>query len=181
MSIENCGAKIDESQNLCQICKKSFKQIGNLKRHIINIHEKNSGYPCPYCDKIYFDSKEKLISHKNSEHLLHQCELCEKSFKFSHALTRHIRQIHKGGEGVKKYTCDFCGWLFYEKTKVLIKSIYFHVIFSEAYFLSQFHDIWPHQLCKKLVKETIFNIWRNEKYFSVLLIYQLFGYNFGKI
>ena len=36
-------------------------------------------------------------------------------------------------------------------------------------------------LCKKLVKETIFNIWRNEKYFSVLLIYQLFGYNFGKI
>ena len=30
--------------------------------------------------------------------------------------------------------------------------------------------IWPHQLCKKLVKETIFNIWKNEKYFSVLLI-----------
>ena len=28
-------------------------------------------------------------------------------------------------------------------------------------------------LCKKLVKETIFNVWRNEKYFSVLLIYQL--------
>ena len=40
---------------------------------------------------------------------------------------------------------------------------------------------WPHQLCKKFVKETIFNIWRNEKYFSVLLIYQLFGYNLGKI
>ena len=40
--------------------------------------------------------------------------------------------------------------------------------------------IWPHQLCKKFVKETIFNIWRNEKYFSVLLIYHLFGYNLGK-
>ena len=40
--------------------------------------------------------------------------------------------------------------------------------------------IWPHQLCKKLVKETIFNIWRNEKYFSVLLTYQLLGYNFAK-
>ena len=38
-----------------------------------------------------------------------------------------------------------------------------------------------HQLCKKLVKETIFNIWRHEKYFLVLLIYQLFGYYFGKI
>ena len=25
----------------------------------------------------------------------------------------------------------------------------------------------PHELCKKFVKETIFNIWRNEKYFSV--------------
>ena len=117
LSIENCALQNDESQNLCQICKKSFKQIGNLKRHIKNIHEKNSGYACPYCEKIY-DSKEELISHKNSEHLLHQCGLCEKSFKFSHALTRHIRQIHKGGEGVRKYTCGFCGWLFYEKTKV---------------------------------------------------------------
>ena len=41
--------------------------------------------------------------------------------------------------------------------------------------------IWPHQLYKKFVKETIFNIWRNDKYFSVLLIYQLFGYSLGKI
>ena len=32
-----------------------------------------------------------------------------------------------------------------------------------------------------MVKETIFNICINEKYFSLLLIYQLFGYNFGKI
>ena len=38
-----------------------------------------------------------------------------------------------------------------------------------------------HQLCKKFVKETIFNIWRNKKYFLVLLIYQLFGYYLGKI
>ena len=35
--------------------------------------------------------------------------------------------------------------------------------------------IWPHQLCKKFVKEAIFNIWRNEEYFLVLLINQLFG------
>ena len=40
---------------------------------------------------------------------------------------------------------------------------------------------WPHQLCKKFAKETIFDIWRNEKYFLVLLIYQLFGYYLGKI
>ena len=38
-----------------------------------------------------------------------------------------------------------------------------------------------HQLCKKFAKETIFNIWRNEKYLLVLLIYQLFGYYLGKI
>ena len=40
---------------------------------------------------------------------------------------------------------------------------------------------WLHQLCKKIAKETIFNIWRNEIYFLVLLIYQLFGYYLGKI
>ena len=37
------------------------------------------------------------------------------------------------------------------------------------------------QLGNKFTKETIFNIWRNEKYFSDLLIYQLFGYNLAKI
>ena len=46
---------------------------------------------------------------------------------------------------------------------------------------SSLHNNWLHQLCKKFSKETIFNIWRNEKYFLVLLIYQLFGYNLGKI
>ena len=40
---------------------------------------------------------------------------------------------------------------------------------------------WLHQLCKKFTNEPIFNIWRNEKYFLVLLIYQLFGYYLGKI
>ena len=45
---------------------------------------------------------------------------------------------------------------------------------------------WHHQLCKKFAKETIFNIWRNEKWeisniFFVLLICQLFGYYLGKI
>ena len=28
---------------------------------------------------------------------------------------------------------------------------------------------WHHQLCKKFAKETIFNIWRNEKYFLFCL------------
>ena len=35
----------------------------------------------------------------------------------------------------------------------------------------------PYQLGNKCSKETILNIWRNEKYFSILLIYQLYGYN----
>ena len=38
-----------------------------------------------------------------------------------------------------------------------------------------------HQLGNKFPKETILNIWRSEKYFSDLLIYQLFGYNLAKI
>ena len=41
--------------------------------------------------------------------------------------------------------------------------------------------IWPHQLCKKFIKETIFNIWRNEKYFFsfayLSAVWLLFGQN----
>ena len=39
----------------------------------------------------------------------------------------------------------------------------------------------PYQLGNKFPKETILNIWRNDKYFLDLLIYQLFGYNLAKI
>ena len=42
-------------------------------------------------------------------------------------------------------------------------------------------DNCPYQLGNKVPKETILNIWKNEKYFSDLLIYQLFGYNLAKI
>ena len=37
----------------------------------------------------------------------------------------------------------------------------------------QFIHTCPYQLGNKCSKETILNIWRNEKYFSILLIYQL--------
>ena len=37
--------------------------------------------------------------------------------------------------------------------------------------------ICPYQLGNKCLTKTILNIWRNEKYFSILLTYQLFGYN----
>ena len=47
---------------------------------------------------------------------------------------------------------------------------------SVRIFLS-FKNSCPYQLGNKCSKETILNSWRNEKYFSISLIYQLFGYN----
>ena len=44
-----------------------------------------------------------------------------------------------------------------------------------------YHDNCPYQLGNKFPKETILNIWTNEKYFSDFLIYQLFGYILAKI
>ena len=47
------------------------------------------------------------------------------------------------------------------------------------------HVIWPHQLNKKFGKETIFNIWKNEKcFFSfayLSAVWLLFGQNLIKI
>ena len=69
----------------------------------------------------------------------------------------------------------------HKASRVGFEKNYTHVIRQDQKNCLMTIHIWPHQLCKKMVKETIFNIWRNEKYFPVLLIYQLFGYNFGKI
>ena len=51
-------------------------------------------------------------------------------------------------------------------------SKYIEIILTQYIFIAKEFkkdNNWLHQLCKKLAKETIFNIWRNEKYFRFCL------------
>ena len=71
-----------------------------------------------------------------------------------------------GGEDFSKF-CDDQSTVWREESKAII--------------ILDFKDQCPYQLGNKFPKETTLSIWKNEKYFSDLLIYQLFGYNLVKI
>ena len=73
--------------------------------------------------------------------------------------------------------CFFCKFLA-QLVRAMNSSFFFYTIWKN-YFKRL--NMCPYQLGNKFPKETILNIWRNEKYFSDLLIYQLFGYNLAKI
>ena len=45
------------------------------------------------------------------------------------------------------------------------------IVECSSLLLSRWHDNCPHQLRKKMTKETLFNIWRNEKYFLGLCVW----------
>ena len=64
----------------------------------------------------------------------------------------------------------------------------FDIQFQLPFNINTIHDLAlsplvskTHLLGNKFTKETILFHWINEKYFSVLLIYQLFDYNSAKI
>lgn len=46
---------IKPKENFCAACKKTFSTIGNLRNHIMTIHENNRPFKCsfPGCNKSY--------------------------------------------------------------------------------------------------------------------------------
>ena len=68
---QNIIAFVHEEKKLneCEICKKTFSQKVNLKRHIDCVHNKVRNY---------------------------KCEICNKAFSESRNLKKHIASIHEG-------------------------------------------------------------------------------------
>ena len=86
----------------CQICAKPFKT-----RKKMNIHLKRHGdFPCAKCSKS-FSLKSELLSSKhpcnNTKNVI--CALCEKSFKFTVEMKRHVRAFHLKE---RKFKCNIC-------------------------------------------------------------------------
>ena len=93
----------------CDICFKLFTSNGDVKRHVLLVHERLENIKCEACDKTFVFQKD-LRRHVKTVHLKIRsikCHLCNKELAGGDAhLKKHMRRIHEGNE--KLFKCDHC-------------------------------------------------------------------------
>ncbi|KAI5717264.1 hypothetical protein M8J77_002947 [Diaphorina citri] len=88
----------------CTVCKKSFPQKVNLKRHFVVKHKECEKERCDICGKE-FKSKDSLKQHQ----LIHKphrfkCDHCDRTFHQKNAFLSHLRHHSK----TKAFQCTVC-------------------------------------------------------------------------
>ena len=94
-------------KNYCSLCKKSFSTMGNLRNHIMTIHENQKPFKCPFpnCEKKY-SSNIRLNVHIRTHTGIKpfKCNICHKSFNENGNLKTHER-FHSE---LRPFKCDKC-------------------------------------------------------------------------
>ena len=105
------------TMKVCQFCDSFFRDSSNLKKHIERMHKcVNKEFKCALCIKV-FKSRNGLNCHTKAEHLQvnHQCEFCDKKFKYEVTLKNHIVRKHSKNETI---ICDFCPFTCFFKMEL---------------------------------------------------------------
>jgi len=94
-------------KNYCSLCKKSFSTMGNLRNHIMTIHENQKPFKCPFpnCDKKYSIKSRLQVhyrTHTGSKPFI--CNFCGKAFNEKGNLKTHER-FHSE---LRPFKCDKC-------------------------------------------------------------------------
>lgn len=108
---------------ICDICKKDFAKLGELRLHFrrehkkvwyvvcckvklrhrkhilehLSYHTNPNAFKCPHCLR-QFMSQQALSNHTENRHKPEKrvlvCDICKKTFAFKSILTTHIRELH---------------------------------------------------------------------------------------
>ena len=92
----------------CKLCLKNFSTNGNLKNHILTIHENKRPFKCsfPNCDKSYSNKSRLEVherTHSGSRPFI--CPICSKTFNEKGNLKTHIC-FHSNN---RPFICTECG------------------------------------------------------------------------
>ncbi|XP_034479334.1 zinc finger protein 664 isoform X2 [Drosophila innubila] len=93
----------------CEYCAGKYTTIKYLNIHLKMSHPHPKGFKCNDCDAT-FDVDRALESHRRKVHTEFTCKLCDKIYKSSRTLLRHVQ----GHSGLRQFKCDYdnCGKSF---------------------------------------------------------------------
>ena len=122
---EQCGAKFAQQLYLrshvrrvhcpaenCRKCGALVKR-DSMRKHILRAHGKSSRFRCSICYEE-FENNGELQEHKQSHKVIHQCELCGKTYDKQSALRYHMEWHAE----VPQYDCDMCDKKFYVQSSL---------------------------------------------------------------
>jgi len=101
----------------CPECHVVFRQTGNLRKHVAEIHQKSKPFRCNVCGN-YFSRKHARDTHlKAVHHKLRpfECTLCFKRYKNRSDLNKHMRTVERKE---KPHACPICNRAFGERGKL---------------------------------------------------------------
>ncbi|GAB0088979.1 uncharacterized protein DMENIID0001_034480 [Sergentomyia squamirostris] len=101
----------------CKICKLNFKFLPGLQRHEKR-HEPPGGFICGVCSKP-FTTDEDRNNHRNTEHKVYKCQICEERFGTEAEYVAHIVNEH-GGKDREPIVCNSCGQMFRSQAQLKI-------------------------------------------------------------
>ena len=106
-SIKNFIEKNQKKQAICNICNKPFSTLGNMRNHLMTIHQNYRPYSCkfPGCNKKYsIESRYQvhLRTHIGTKPFI--CQICNKSFNEKGNLKTHLR-FHSE---LRPFKCPYC-------------------------------------------------------------------------
>ena len=90
----------------CDICHKPFAKMHLLKKHQYRTHQAIHDFPCPECDKAFFDEyhlKQHMWQHTGVKEW--PCRYCELEFSRSLNYVKHVQRKHPES---KAFVCDKC-------------------------------------------------------------------------
>jgi KRAB domain-containing zinc finger protein len=95
-----------ENIHSCDHCNMTFTAKGNLKTHVLSVHEKRLDFACEHCGKMW-PTLNTLKNHVRKTHTEHvNCEICDKKISNPLELRRHKVFVHKETKGA--WLCVEC-------------------------------------------------------------------------
>lgn len=112
---EHILAKHHDSTVTCDTCGKEFESELQCKKHKSQVHNMETK-ECRICQKLIksYNFRRHIRTHEESTQF--ECDICQKQFRRSANLKRHVESVH---QKIKNFFCGSCPFSTYENSSLM--------------------------------------------------------------